>query len=263
MSADIAEHGYGEALRRRLRRRLILLGVAVGVAALSAGGLWWAQRLMTASVPPGEAPLLRADGRPFKTRPQDPGGMTVPNMDRLIYESGAGKNRVEHLLPAPEEPLPRPAAPQPAPEPAVPPPASAASPAAPAPEPPPAAAPPAPVAAAPLPPAAPAPAPAAPAAPPPPAAPPQQAASPSKPASGGVRVQVGAVRSEAAAKSEWERLRRQNADLLGPLGLAVARFEDPGRGTFFRLQAGPVDAAAAERICGELERRHVGCIIVR
>jgi hypothetical protein len=252
MSAETAEHGYGEDLRRRLRRRLILLGVAVAVAALAAGGLWWAQRLMTASVPPGEAPLLRADGRPFKTRPQDPGGMTVPNIDRLIYEPGAGKSKVEHLLPPPEEPLPREALPQPAPEPS-PPPAVAAAP--PSPEPPPAAAPPAPVTAAPLAPAAPATAPA-PAPEPPPAA-------PAKAASGGVRLQVGAVRSEAAARSEWERLRRQNADLLGPLSLAVARFDDPSRGTFFRLQAGPVDAAAAERICGELKRRHVGCIIVR
>lgn len=106
MSADLAEHGYGEGLRRRLRRRLVLAAVAVGVAMASAGALWWAQKLMTADLPPGEAPLLRADGRPFKMRPQDRGGMAVPNVDRLIYEPGAAKNTVEHLLPPPEEPLP-------------------------------------------------------------------------------------------------------------------------------------------------------------
>jgi hypothetical protein len=262
MSSDVGEHGYAEDLRRRLRRRLILLGVAVGVAAVSAAGLWWAQKAMTANVAPGEAPLLRADGRPFKMRPQDPGGMAVPNVGRFIYESGASKDKVENLLPAPEEPLPREALPQPEPSPA-PPPTVAATP---APEPAPAAAPPPPVAATPLPPAAP-PAPAAPApqaqpAPHTPAAPQQHAVAPAKPAPGAVRLQLGAVRSEAAARTEWDRLRRQNADLLGPLGLSVSRLDD-ARGTFFRIQAGPVENAAAERICGELKRRHVGCIVVR
>lgn len=266
MSADIAEHGYGEDLRRRLRRRLILLGVAVGVAAVSAGGLWWAQKAMTASAPPGEAPLLHADGRPFKMRPQDPGGMTVPNVGRAIYEQGAAKDKVENLLPPPEEPLPREALPQPAPE-SAPPPAPPLVTTAPTPEPPPAAAPPAPVTAAPLAPQAP---PAAAPTPPPAAAQPQSAApappapeqhatAPAKP--GAVRVQLGAVRSESAARTEWDRLRRQNADLLGQLGLSVSRLEDR-RGTFFRIQAGPVESAQAERICGELKRRHVGCIIV-
>jgi hypothetical protein len=250
MSLDAAEHGYGQDLRRRLRRRLILLCVAVGVATVSAGGLWWARKAMTANVPPGEAPLLRADGRPFKIRPPDPGGMTVPNVGRAIYEQG--KDKVEHLLPPPEEPLPRAALPQPAPEP---PPQPVA--AAPAPEPPPAAAPPPPVTAAPLAPAA------APAAPPKPAPAEPQAAAPTKPAPpGAVRVQVGAVHSEGAAKAEWDRLRKQNADLLGQLGLTVSRVEDR-RGTFFRIQAGPVESAQAERICGELKRRHVGCIVVR
>src|SRR5690349_3343637 len=146
MSAELSEHGYSDDLRRRLRRRFILLAIAVGVAAVSAGGLWWAQKAMTASVPPGEAPLLRADGRPFKTRPQDPGGMKLPSAGEALYNQGTAKDKVEHLLPPPEEPLPREALPQPAPEPL--PPAVAA---APAPEPPPAAAPAPPVTAAPLP----------------------------------------------------------------------------------------------------------------
>ena len=97
MSAGIAEHGYGADLRRRSRRRFAVAGIAVAVALASAGGLWWTQKLMTAGVAPGEAPLLRADGRPTKIRPQDPGGMTVPNMDRLIYEQGAAKDRVERM----------------------------------------------------------------------------------------------------------------------------------------------------------------------
>jgi cell division septation protein DedD len=258
MSAGLAEHGYGEGLRRRLRRRLMLAAIAIGVAMASAGGLWWAQKLMTAGLPPGEAPLLRADGRPFKMRPQDRGGMAVPNVDRLIYEPDAAKNTVEHLLPPPEEPLPPSALPGRTPGP--PPGAGAAQAASPPPEPPPAAAPQKVDAAPP-----PAPAPSQAAAPRPPAATPApepHAGAPPKPA-GSVRLQLGAVRSESGARTEWERLRQRHADLLGSLGLAVTRFDDPSRGTFFRLQAGPVDAAAAERICGELKRRRVGCLVVR
>jgi cell division septation protein DedD len=255
MSSEIAEHGYGEDLRRRMRRRFVLLAIAVSVALASAVGLWWAQKAMTAGVPAGEAPLLRADGRPVKMRPQEPGGVTVPNQDRLILDPNAGKGRVEQLLPPPEEPLPPSALPQPEPPQPVA-----------APEPPPAAAPPPPVTAAPLtPPPANAPQPtqtAAPAAPPPPAPAAHQPV-PAAPKPGQVRLQLGAVRSEALAKSEWDRLRRQHADLLGSFGLAVSRVEDPSRGTFYRLQAGPVESASADRICGELKRRNVGCLIVR
>jgi hypothetical protein len=252
MSAGLAEHGYGEDLRRRLRRRLALLAIAAGVALACAIGLWWTRALMTAGVPPGEAPLLRADGRPTKVRPADPGGMTVPGIDRLIYEPEAARDRVERLLPPPEEPLPPEALPRAAPPPEPPPPVVAA------PEPPPAPAAP-PVATAPPIPAAPP----APAAAPPPmaaAAPPRP---PAKPAAGDVRVQLGAVRSEESAKAEGERLRRRHADLLGNLGVAVSRFQDPSRGTFFRIQAGPLESAAAERVCDELKKRKVGCIIVR
>jgi len=36
------------------------------------------------------------------------------------------------------------------------------------------------------------------------------------------------------------------------------------KGTYYRVEAGPfADAAAAERLCGELKRRKLGCILAR
>jgi cell division septation protein DedD len=83
-------------------------------------------------------------------------------------------------------------------------------------------------------------------------------------AAGGFRLQLGAVRSESAAKQEWARLKQANKDLLGAYGAAWPRVALGDRGTFYRLQAGPIrDASTAERICNELKHRNVGCILVR
>ncbi|MDR3514305.1 MAG: SPOR domain-containing protein [Azospirillaceae bacterium] len=65
----------------------------------------------------GAVPLIQADRTPYKLRPDQPGGMEVPNQDILVYERlhPDGKNEsppgVEQLLPPPEEPLQRPAPP--------------------------------------------------------------------------------------------------------------------------------------------------------
>jgi hypothetical protein len=62
-------------------------------------------------------PVIKADDRPIKIRPDDRGGMKVPNQDTLVYErmeSGAdAEGRVETLLPPPETPHapPRPSVP--------------------------------------------------------------------------------------------------------------------------------------------------------
>jgi cell division septation protein DedD len=100
------------------------------------------------------------------------------------------------------------------------------------------------------------------------AAAPQQAATPAAApppaAKGGYRVQLGALRSEGAAKEEWARLKQRHGDLLGGLGAAMSRTEIPEKGTFWRIQAGPIaDASKAEHVCADLKKRGVGCILVR
>ena len=64
----------------------------------------------------GGVPEIRAENQPIKVRPEDRGGMQVPNQDKLVYRSmeqegdvqgGAGQGgKVERLLAPPEEPRP-------------------------------------------------------------------------------------------------------------------------------------------------------------
>jgi len=62
--------------------------------------------------PESEIPVVRADPSPVKVRPENPGGLQVPNRDKLVYSrmqgGGTAEGSVERLLPPPETPLPRP-----------------------------------------------------------------------------------------------------------------------------------------------------------
>ncbi len=58
-------------------------------------------------------PVVRAEVSPVKIKPADPGGLDVPDRDKLVYDrlngEGAGTD-VESLLPPPEEPMEMPVA---------------------------------------------------------------------------------------------------------------------------------------------------------
>jgi cell division septation protein DedD len=266
-AADRDDWGVEQSYTNRSRRRLMAVIATVLVMTVSAGGLYLAQRegkLRTG----GEAPLIQADQRAFKVRPEQPGGMTIPNQETMVYNPGR-QAPAERLLPPPETPMARPVAPPTPPVPVAEEPAPAAlaaeprlvAPALPLEEGPTPAAPSvAAPAAAPVEPTVPAPVATAPAKPAPAAAAPMPAA-----ASGhGYRLQIGALRSEEAARREWDRLKRIHGDLLGALGAVTARADLGERGTFFRIQAGPIaDAGKAERLCSELKRRNVGCLLVK
>jgi hypothetical protein len=236
-------------IKRRAHRGLAVV-LALGVMGLSAGGLWVGYRLSIGRAPSGEIPLIRADTDPIKVKPDDPGGMEIPNRDRFVFNPTGGMP-AERLLPPPETPLPRPApaittvGAQPSTEPVV-----AAAPA-----------PPAPAAAAPPPAAAaPAPAPVVPVPPQTAVVPPTSAGSDTK----GFRLQLGAVKAPEFAKQEWDRIKRQNADLVGALSVSVDRVDLGDRGVFYRIHAGPIaDAAQAERLCAQLRQRGVGCILAK
>ena len=79
------------------------------------------------------------------------------------------------------------------------------------------------------------------------------------------RVQLAAARTAEAARSEWDRLRRGNLDLLGDLGLSVTKIDLGGtKGVFYRLRAGPLSGdAQARALCKELATRKIGCLVVR
>jgi hypothetical protein len=69
------------------------------------------------------------------------------------------------------------------------------------------------------------------------------------------------VRSEDGARQEWDRIKRANADLLASISATPIRADLGEKGVFYRIQTGPI--ADADRICGELKRRNIGCITAR
>jgi cell division septation protein DedD len=225
-------------LKRRSHRGLAVV-LAIGVMAMSAGALWIGYRVSQNRSLPSETPLIHADNQPVKVRPDDPGGMEIPNRDRLVFNP-RGAEPAERLLPPPEAPLPRPTPtnpPQAAPVPVAPAPAPAAQ----APQKPPGQAQPAPT---------------------PTPVPPQTAMTGIE--GKGYRLQVGAVKTPESARQEGDRIKRQNSDLLGSLSLGAERVDLGERGIFFRIQVGPIaDAATAERLCAQLRQRNVGCLLVK
>lgn len=52
-------------------------------------------------------PVIVAEAGPEKVKPEDPGGLDVPHQDKTVYDrvSGEAPERVERLLPEPEEPI--------------------------------------------------------------------------------------------------------------------------------------------------------------
>jgi hypothetical protein len=228
---------------------------------------------------PANIPIVRADPKPMKVKPENPGGIDVPFQNTEIYDrvaqqtGGVAPVRPpvagsvpparpgERLLPGPEAPMPRPQ-PPPAPVAAIPsvpeivaPPDAVVVTPAPPPVvlPPPAAAPATPVPATP---------PATIAARPAPAAPPASAAA--APAGPGPRIQLASVRDMADAQREWARVTRQYSDLLGGLSPQFVPADLGDRGVFIRVQAGPfASPEAARAACDALRARGAGCNVVR
>jgi cell division septation protein DedD len=217
------------------------------------------------------APLIRADQQPFKVKPENPGGMEIPNQDKLIYneispDGEVTKPDAERLLPPAEQPMARPTSDQAnaAPAAQMPMPAVTIPSVGTAPRP---AGTPAYVPLAPMPaPPVDHPGSAAPALPA--VAPAQLAAAPAT--AGPVfankwRVQLGAFRSNDDAQHQWARMRKDHPDLLGSLTLSVERIDlGPNRGIYFRMQAGPLpDRDVATALCARLKADHVGCMTVK
>jgi hypothetical protein len=76
------------------------------------------------------------------------------------------------------------------------------------------------------------------------------------------RVQLGAMGSEPAARREWETLRQRHPALLAGLRPTIVRADLGGGKVVYRVQAGPLtDEAAAARLCGQLRRYGVGCVV--
>jgi hypothetical protein len=83
------------------------------------------------------------------------------------------------------------------------------------------------------------------------------------PAGGGsYRLQLSAVRSADAVPEEWARLKRRYPELAG-MANSTSKIDTPDKGTFYRVEAGPLDEAAAKSTCTRLRGQGLGCIVVK
>lgn len=99
--ADPVSNGGGKG------KSLLVAGALIGVAVAGAAGFY---ALSGSGGSDGKvtAPVIPADTTAYKVRPADPGGMQVPNQDKLVYDrlepTGEARPEVETLLPEPRMP---------------------------------------------------------------------------------------------------------------------------------------------------------------
>ena len=246
-------------------RMIIIAGSVLAAGAVIAALVWGFSRGSSRN-----APLIEADARPIKVRPDNPGGLRVPNQDELIFDRNRGGRPAAQGGLAPEAEKPRvdqlraqlaeraaqeaarsapPATPTPA-QPA----ASAAPQAAPRG---------APQTSAPATPAAPPATNSALNAPSLPAPVPSNTERFAPVANGRAQVQLGSLPSEAAARGEWERLQKRVPELLGNRRVTLAPFDREGQTTLYRIRTGGfADAATARAFCEEMKTRSIPCMAV-
>jgi cell division septation protein DedD len=191
-------------------------------------------------------PVVQADSRPLRVKPENPGGMQVAGANEDIL-SGGTEAKIGKLAPPPEAP-----APQEMLTPPPPPPVAAAPTPVPVAAPGPASAPVAAVAAVT-------------AAPPKPVAA-KPAAAPDKrsiaaPAANGALVQLAAVHSEDAARSEWDRLSKRVPDLLGPHKPTFSKVDHDGHSLWRVRTGGFSDTAQATSFCERVRAKGLNCSV--
>ena len=205
------------------RMLLIAAGALGGLLLLGMAG--WALMGRPAAV----IPLIEADSRPLRVKPENPGGMQVAGADDGVNDGRA----VQGMAPRAEAPAPQALraqvglAPRPTPTPT-----------------------PTPVAApVPLPTATPAP------------AVPAPAARAVAPVRGGVMVQLAALETEAAGKAEWARLSHKLPELLGRHTPALLQGERDGKPVWRVRTGGFADTADATRFCADLRAKGAACTL--
>jgi len=224
--AEVEDKGFVDQYRPQV------IGAGIVVLAAFLGLIVYVYQGGDEDIAP-EPPVIAAPDGPVREKPEDPGGIEIPDRDKLVYNRVSGEEGEEavNLEPGPELPgdIPE-AAPEVAPEE----PAEAAAPesteetveeAASAPDP------------------APAPAPVA-----------QPA-----PASGDFMIQLGAFGSRESAARAWTTLQGKYPSVLGNLAPDYEALKRSS-GTLYRLRAGGfADRAGAEAACAKLKAEGQGC----
>lgn len=238
ISATYRPRASGRRANRGFPLRTALIGGAAACALLLAGiGTW---SLLHRA--PAQVPVIEADARPIRVKPENPGGMQVADAEDAI--TGPGDQR---MAPAAETPAPQalraqmqPAAPAALPAvqaaPPTPPPTQATPATSPLPDTRTTAR-----------------------APRPTVTPAQPAAQ--TPPTPGTSVQIAAVDSEPAAQTEWQRLQKRLPDLLADRRPLLQKAERDGR-TIWRVRVpGFADVADATAFCTKVRARGANCAI--
>lgn len=221
------------------RSRAITIGVIALAGLVLAGVGGWA----VMGRRPAAVPVIEADSRPLRVKPENPGGMQVAGADELVMGDAAGGT--DRMAPAPEAPAPQAlraqmqqaAAPIEPAQPAV------TLPTSPLPDTPARAAPP-PRAAAASPPAA-----------------TSAASSAQTPARPGVSVQLAAVDTEVAATAEWKRLAKRMPEILDGRRPLIQKAERDGHAIWRVRTSGFADMAEATGFCTRLRAKGGNCTI--
>lgn len=264
---DPAENGFLEHYRMAI--------IAAGIFVIVAFALIIWQVYSGGGVQPGgEVPLVKAEEGPEKVKPDEPGGMEIPDRDKLIYGRVAGQqddSEAQHLRPGPEVPMDKPkpdAAPvaaAPAPQGALPqmqvsqvqvPKAQAPQAEAPAAE-------------APAQKPVPAPLPAAPhktvvEVPHPLVKTAENLSLPAAVATNGdYLIQLGAFSDRAKALAAWQQIKMKFPGVLSKLQPDVITVDRGGKGVLYRLQAGKLAGRAnADELCATLKAKAQPCMVV-
>ncbi|ONG45205.1 cell division protein [Pseudoroseomonas deserti] len=75
-------------------------------------------------------------------------------------------------------------------------------------------------------------------------------------------MQLGALDSEAGARSEWDRLSKRVPELIGGRSPQITRFEREGKPTMWRLRLGGFEADAASSFCETVKSRGGACAVL-
>lgn len=226
-----------------MTRKLLIAAVGLGGVLLAGMGGW-----ALLGHHSGPVPVIEADTRPLRVKPDNAGGMQVAGADEQVM--GEQSRGVQGMAPRAEAPAPQalraqqqlpdaPAAAVPAPAPS---PSAVASPGvSPLPDTP---RPPVRAGAAAAKPAVPAAAPAV-----------------APPTVGVTLVQLAAVDTEQGAQAEWQRLAKRMPDALGDRRLVLQRAERDGKAVWRVRTGGFSDVADATTFCSRLRAKGASCTI--
>ena len=225
----------------RLPLFLVTYGRMTGIAAalalfvIFALGAWYALYEVGVNKPiTARIPLIKADPGPLKVKPKHPGGLKIPNQDKLVFERITPEIRtagVEKLAPEPEEPIATNdvstgnTPPQDSKRLIIPQSINKLKPL--------------------------------------PTSPIKIIANKTN-ADPAYQIQLAAFRKEDQAKASWVKLKKNHAEILEGLMPITVRVDLGKKGVYFRVQAGYFnDLKAARSTCDKLKEKGQGCIIKR